>query len=55
MCTVLLRELPTDATLMSEAAIWKGDLLLPTRLFAVNTVRGVKRAQSAVGVCALNL
>jgi len=45
--------------LMSEAvhAIWKwgSGLLLPTRLFAVNAVRGVERAQSTVGVCALNL
>jgi hypothetical protein len=42
---------------MSEAvhAIWKGGLLLPTRLFAVNAVRGVERAQSTVSVCALNL
>lgn len=36
-------------------AISKGVLLLPTRLFAVNAVGGVERAQSAVSVCALNL
>lgn len=57
--TILLRELPTWATgiLMSEVvhAIWKGGLLLPTRLFAVNAVRGVERAQSTSSVCAFNL
>jgi hypothetical protein len=43
--------------LMSEAvhAIWEGGLLLPTRLFAVNAVRRVERAQSTAGVCALYL
>jgi hypothetical protein len=33
----------------------QGGLLLPTRFFAVNAVSGVGRAQSTVGVCALNL
>lgn len=37
---------------MSDAvhAIWKGGLLLPTRLFAVNAVRGVEGTQSTAGV-----
>jgi hypothetical protein len=33
----------------------KKDLLLPTRFFAVDAVYGVERAQSTVGVRALNL
>ncbi len=54
--TILLRELPTGAT-VSEGSTQSGkrNSLLPTRLFAVGAVRWVERAQSTVGVCALNL